>query len=40
VLDLRQRYGNPRRAAVDDDADAATVRFAEGVDAENVAEGG
>ena len=40
VLDLRLRNGNARRAAVDDHANAATVRLTESVDAKNVAEGG
>jgi hypothetical protein len=40
VLDLIQGERDAGRAAIDDDADAATVRLAEGVDAEYLAESG
>ena len=40
ALDVFQRDRDARRAAIDDDADAAAVRLAEGVDAENLAESG
>ena len=36
-LDVRLRQGDARRAAVEDDADAASVGFAPGGDAEKAA---